>query len=57
MEFYFYGDLYCDWFTVQGCRLELPCLDSINRFFVKTMAYSFDYANVTGAAVGFDNDT
>jgi hypothetical protein len=21
------------------------------------MAYSFDYANVTGAAVGFDNDT
>jgi hypothetical protein len=56
MEFYFYRDLYCDGFAVQGCRLELPCLHSLNRFFIKTMADWFYYTDVTRASVGFNDD-
>ena len=56
MEFYFYRDLYCDRFAVQGCGLELPRLDSVNRFFVKTMPDWFYDTDVTRASVGFNDD-
>jgi hypothetical protein len=56
MEFYFHDDLYRYGFAVQRCRLEFPRLHSLNRFFVKAKAYAFDYADVTRAAVGFDNN-
>lgn len=56
MEFYFYRDLYCDGFAVQGCRLELPRLHSLNRFLIKTMPNWFYYTDVTRASVGFNDD-
>jgi hypothetical protein len=56
VEFYFYRDLYRDGFAVQGCRLELPRLHSLNRFFIKTMSNCFYYTDVTRASIGFDDD-
>lgn len=57
LECNFYGDLYCDGFAAQHCRFELPCPYRFNRFFVKAMTHALYYADMTRAAVGFDNDT
>jgi hypothetical protein len=55
--FNFYGDFYCNGFAVQHCRLELPRLYSLNRFFVKAMPHALCHADMTRATVGFDNHT
>jgi len=57
LECNFYGDLYCDGFAAQHCRLEPPRPYRFNRFFVKATTHALYHADMTRAAVGFDNDT
>lgn len=56
MKIDFDCDSYGDGHAVQGRRLESPGSDRLNRFFVKAIPDGFDYTNVVGGAIRFNDE-